>query len=145
MIATNESTAFAHVFAETLKSNKSKLFNVSTYEIGEGQRQLRYAASLANHEYRELDLNQIYPTDIEETFKSLPDKSGVIVIANYDEAHEYLVTLINFVLRYYEYRTMISSNKSKVQVSNKWRFIILNKPGYRFDPIVYRNLYHVNM
>lgn len=146
MITTyNEETLFAHQFAETLKGNKSKCFNISTKDICEGQRQLRYAASLANYDYKELDLHQIYPMDLEETFRSLPDKKGIIVLANYEGANVYLENLVNYMILYYEYRAMISSNRNKIPVSTKWKFIILNKPGYRFDPMVYRSLYHVNM
>lgn len=142
MVISNEATLAAHSFANVLSIDKSKLFNVIADDMVEAQRQLRYAASLASHEYRELDLDLSYPLDIEDFFKGLPDKVGIIVILNYDKAHWYLVDLINFTLHYYEYRKMISFNKGIVPVSGKWRFVLLNKPEFRFDPLIYRNLYH---
>lgn len=140
----NQATLAAHMFANVLSTDKSKLFNVTTKDVGEAQRQLRYAAALSEHEYCEIDLDLTYPIDIEEIFKNLPDRNGIIVIANYDKAHEYMVDLINFCLEYYEYRKMISSNEGIIPVSGKWKFVLLNRPGFRFDPIVYRSLYHFN-
>ena len=99
---------------------------------------------MANHDYCEIDLGLTYPIDIEEIFKSLPDKDGIIVISNYDKAHEYMVDLINFCLEYYEYRKMITSTDGVIPVSGKWRFVILHEPGFRFEPVIYRSMYHFN-
>ena len=144
-MVTNQSTTSAHLFANVLKSFNYKLFNVATIDRAEAQRQLRYAASLSEHEYRDLDLDQVYPLDIEETFRNLPDKDGIIVISNYDRAHEYMTDLIDFTLEYYEYRKTLSSRKDIVPVSGKWKFVITHEPGFRFNSVMYRSMYHFNL
>jgi hypothetical protein len=107
-------------------------------------RLIKEAVEFVGSEYRELNLTTCYPMDIEDFFRALPDRPGVIVFSEYDRADTYIQNLINFTVLYYEYRKMITYGDS-VPVSNRWKFILIAKPDYWFDDsTVYKRSYHIS-
>ena len=94
-----------------------------------GQTLLRRAIEIAELECRQVNLAQCYPMDLEELFKSLPDKPGVIILDEYDRSDGFLVDLITFTLLYYEYRKMLCIAEGSVFISPKWKFIITTEPN----------------
>lgn len=131
----------SHVLSRYLIDLKFQLLHIVNRE--ESQIQLREAAEISGIDYKEIDLTEIYPIEVEEIFKNLPDKPGVIVFLKYDQADPYLQEIINFTVLYYEYRIMITSNKGIVPVSNKWKFALLANPGYWFsNKTVYHRSFH---
>jgi hypothetical protein len=130
-----------HVLSRYLTDPKFQLFHIVDRE--ESQIQLRETAGISDIEYKEIDLTSIYPIEVEEIFKNLPDKPGIIAFLNYDQADPYLQEIINFTVLYYEYRIMITSNKGIVPVSSKWKFAILARPNYWFpNATVYHRSYY---
>ena len=133
-------TASGVMFSNQLKDKRYQIIHV--VDRGE-HRVLREAAEFAGLAYKDIDLSLVYPIDVEEIFKSLPDVPGVMVIKGYDSADPYLQDLINFTVLYYEYRVMITAQKGMIPVSNKWKFVILAKPGYWFrNTIIYARSFH---
>lgn len=133
-------TLQAHVFSNLLKGNQ--ILHLMNSEGVQGQ--LREAAGISGIEYKEINLPLVYPMDIEELFRDLPDIPGIIVISGYDKADAYIQDLINFTILYYEYRVMITSKKGIVPVSSKWKFVLITEPRYWFsNKDVFRKAYHL--
>jgi hypothetical protein len=104
---------------------------------------LREAVEFIGFDYKELNLTLCYPTDLEGFFESLPDKPGVIVLSEYDCANSYIQSLLNYTALYHEYRIMLTSNTCKtVPVSDKWKFVLMARPGYWFDSTIYSRSFH---
>lgn len=142
MVLNDFASLKAHVFSKYLSDKRLQLFHIADI-TNSGQIQLREAAEISGIDYKEIDLTKIYPIEVEEIFKNLPDKPGVIAFLNYDQADPYLQEIINFTVLYYEYRIMITSNKGIVPVSNKWKFALLANPGYWFsNKTVYHRSFH---
>jgi hypothetical protein len=105
------------------------------------QKVLRRACELAGREYRHLVLSSCFPIDLEEFLRKLPDVPGVIVLDEYDQTDDFLVNLVNFMLLYYDYRSMVSSDKTEVSVPLSWKFVIITKPrAWIPDPQLHRVL-----
>jgi hypothetical protein len=115
--------------AANLTDPNTQLFWLERDPVMGGQTLLRRAVELSGLEVREVHLDQCYPMDLEELFKSLPNKPGVIVLNNYDRSDRFVVDLITFTLLYYEYRKMLSNAEDCVLISPQWKFIITTEPG----------------
>lgn len=106
-----------------------------------GQRLLRRALEIAGLEFREIHLDECFPMDLEETFRSLPDKPGAIILHNYDKSDKFLVDLITFTMLYYEYRRMLSETKGAVYIPSQWKFVITTEPrAWIPSPTLHRKL-----
>ena len=132
------------LLATCLKDVQCPLIHVEN-KTPDTHRLIKEAVKFIGFEYKELNLTTCYPMDIEEFLRSLPDRPGVLVFSEYDQADAYIQDLINFTVLYYEYRIMITSDSDVVPVSNKWKFVLLAKPDYWFNnSTVYQRSYHLS-
>ena len=132
------------ILASVLRDTRYPLIHVEFKSQG-NLRLIKEAVEFIDFEYKELNLTLCYPTDIEGFFESLPDKPGVIVLSEYDCADSYIQNLLNYTALYHEYRIMFTSNTCKtVSVSDKWKFVIMARPGYWFDSVIYHKAFHLS-
>ena len=115
--------------AAVLTDSNTQLYWLERDPVMGGQALLRRAIEISGLEHKEINLGQCWPMDLEELFKSLPEKPGVLILHDYDRTERYIVDLITFTLLYYEYRKMLSSTEGCVPIPHQWKFIITTEPN----------------
>ena len=111
--------------AKKLCDPNIQLFWVERDPVIGGQRVLRRALEMLGMESREIHLDKCYQTDLEETFRNLPDdRPGVVIIHNYDKSDKFLSDVITFTMLYYEYRKMITQEAEGTYIPCRWKFVI---------------------
>lgn len=127
---------------------KSAISNISTPiwvqddNSKEAWQKLIHACDQKNMSLKTVDLQSVWPMDLQELFNSLSHKGGVIVFKGLENAHEYIEAILMGILRYYEYR--YSSLTDPIGIPQNWKLVIITRTRfYLRDREVYNKLFKI--
>lgn len=90
---------------------------------------LAMIAEIMDLEVKHILLNQVFPQDIELLCATLKDTRGILVLDEYDNAHEYVQRITRYMIRHHQYRDPM--NGYTCDIPQGWHIVISTNRSYQ--------------